>query len=114
MPASTQRPTPSPLRIRVAPEAITLWVWGLRDLGWYGWLNLLVAGAVSYGMGWLTGIPLVGWGTVLVLLLTQWRFWLPIRFELGPQGISQTVLSRTTRIPWTAILNYEIRPRAVI
>jgi hypothetical protein len=114
MPGSTHRPTPAPLRIRVAPQDVTLSVWGLRDLGWYGWLNLLLAGGVSYGVAWITGLPWAGWIALAVLLATLWRFWLPTRYELGPQGISQTVLGRTSRIPWTAILNYEIRPRGVM
>jgi hypothetical protein len=114
MPASTQRPTPAPLRIRVAPEELTLATWGLRDLGWYGWVNLLIAGGVSYGVGWITGWPLAGWGTLLVLLATLWRYWLPVQYELGPQGITQAVLGRRTRIPWTAILNYDVRTRGVL
>lgn len=114
MPTSTQRPAPSPLRIRVAPEEVTLQVWGLRDWGWYGWLNLAIAGAASSGVAWLTGTPVAGWGVFFVLVLTLWRFWLPMRFELGPQGIKQTVLSRSARIAWTSILNYEIKPRGVI
>lgn len=114
MPSSTQRPIPTPLRIRVAPEEITLFCWGLRDVGWYGWGNLLLAGVAAYGVAWLTGWAWAGWGVLALLLLSLWRFWAPIRFELGPQGIDQTVLGRTTRIPWTAIRNYEIRPKGVL
>jgi hypothetical protein len=114
MPASTQRPILSPLRIRVAPEEVTLSSWGLRDLGWYGWANLLLAAVVACAVGWLTGWPLAGWGVLALLLLSLWRFWLPIRFELGPHGITQTVLSRTTIIPWTAIRSYEVRRKGVL
>ena len=102
------------MRIRVAPQEFTLSVWGLRDLGWYGWLNLLLAGAVSYAVAWATGNSWLGWVVLAVLFATLWRFWLPIRFELGPQGVSQTVLGRTIRIPWTGVLNYEIRSRGVM
>ena len=102
------------MRIRVAPQEVTLSVWGLRDLGWYGWLNLLLSGTVSYVVAWATGLSWLGWVVLAVLFATLWRFWLPIRFELGPQGISQIVLGRTIRIPWTGILNYEIRSRGVM
>lgn len=114
MPGSTQRPIPAPLRIRVAPEEITLSSWGLRDLGWYGWANLLLAAAGAYGAGWLTGWPWAGWVVWGLLFGALWRFWLPIRFELGPHGIEQTVLGRGTKIPWTAIRRYEVRPRGVL
>ncbi len=114
MPGTQQRPTSPPLRIRVAPEDLALNVWGLRDLGWFGWINLLAAIAVSYGVNWLTGWPPAGWAVLVVLAITLWRFWLPVRYELGPQGISQVALGRATRIPWTAILNYEIRSRGVL
>lgn len=114
MPESTQRPTPSPLRIRVAPEEVVLHVWGLRDLGWYGWLNLLLAGAASYGAAWITGWPWAGWGVLVLLVVILWRFWLPIRFELGPQGIAQTALGRTTQFPWTSIMSFQVNSRGVL
>ena len=114
MPGTPPRPTTTSLRIRVAPEDLVWQIWGLRDLGWFGWLNLLLAAVVGYGVGWLTGWPAAGAGVFVVLLLTLWRFWLPMRVELTSQGISQTVLGRTRRIPWTAVRNYQVRTRGVL
>lgn len=114
MPGTAPRPTSAPLRIRVAPEDVVLHVWGLRDFGWFGWLNLLLAALVSYGVGWLTGWPLAGGVVFVVLLATLWRFWLPMQFELGSQGISQTVLGRTSRILWTSVRNYQVRSCGIL
>ena len=77
-------------------------------------LAVAIAAAASYGIGWLTGWPAAGAVVLAVLVLSLWRFWLPIRYELGSQGIAQTVLGRTIRVPWTAILNYRVRTGGVM
>ena len=62
----------------------------------------------------MTAWPAVGAGVLVVLLIALWRFWLPIRYELGSQGVTQTVLGRETRIPWTSIVNYQVRTRGIV
>lgn len=83
-------------------------------MGWYGWFNLLAAAGLGYATSWTTGFLPAGWAVFAVLAIVLWRFWLPVRYELGPQGIAQTVLGRTSHIPWTAILRFELRPRGVM
>ena len=55
-----------------------------------------------------------GWGMFALVLLTLWRNLIPLRFELNPQGITQVVLGRRTRIPWTSILNYQVYSSGVM
>ena len=33
----------------------------------------------------------------------MWRMWIPIRYELGPKGITQRILGRQLRIPWATM-----------
>jgi hypothetical protein len=106
--------TPSPLRIRVAPEEVTVRFWGLRDEPLGTWLRMILGAAVSLGVGSFLGSEWYGWGMLVLVLITLWRTWIPLRFEIGPQGITQVVLARRTRILWTSILNYRIYSRGVL
>ena len=50
----------------------------------------------------------------MLLAITLWRTWLPVRYQIGGGGIVQVALGRRRRIPWTAILRYEVRPGGVL
>lgn len=104
----------TPLRIRVAPEEATVRFWGLRDEPLATWLRIILGAAASGAVGSFLGSEWYGWGMLVVVLLTLWRTWIPLRFEIGPPGITQVVLRRRTRIPWTSILNYRICSRGVL
>jgi len=40
--------------------------------------------------------------------------WIPMKLELGPKGISQKVLGRHYRIPWSAIRHAEVRQHGIL
>ncbi len=111
---STPSLADSPLRIRVAPEEVTIRYWGLRDGGWMLWVNILLAGGMALIVGYGLENPLAGWLTLLALVVILWRMWLPLEFHLGPHGIRQTVLGRSQRIAWTSVLHYEVCQRGVL
>src|SRR3954463_2348939 len=93
----------SPLRIRVAPEEVTIRHWGLRDQPFISWLNFLLAAGASAFVGMYLGNEVWGWGILLVFVVTLWPIWIPMRFEIGPHGITRVVLGRKTRAAWTSI-----------
>jgi len=104
----------SPLRIRVAPEEVTVRFWGLRDQPLGTWFCIILGAAVSLAVGSFLGNEWYGWGMLVLVLITLWRTWIPLRFEIGPPGITQIVLGRRTRILWTSILNYRLYSRGVL
>ena len=102
------------MRIRVAPEDVTVRYLGLRDRPLATWFNLFLAAGASMLAGWFLGHDVWGWGMMGVLVLTLWPSLLPQRFEIGPHGISRFVLGRRTRISWTQILNYRVYRHGVL
>ncbi|MBC7854780.1 MAG: hypothetical protein IAF94_15215 [Pirellulaceae bacterium] len=104
----------SPLRIRVAPEEVTVRFWGLRDEPLGTWLRVILGAGASAGVGTFLENEWWGWGTLALVLITLWRNLIPLRFEISPHGITQIVLGRRTRILWTSILNYQVYSRGVL
>ena len=114
MPASSHSRFDSGLRIRVAPEEVSYWHWPLRDGGRGRWVTVAIVVLLPLIMGWMSVSPAMGIWTLLVLLTVSWRTWLPIWVTVGPSGVSQTILSRRGRIPWTAIRQYEVGLHGVL
>jgi hypothetical protein len=88
--------------------------WALRDRGWSAWIPLV--GAVVLGLlsRWVSGNIVVGLVAAGAVLIAGWRSWIPLTFEIGPSGVTQIVLGRKRRIPWTSILNYQVCLRGVL
>jgi hypothetical protein len=114
MPLSLPASRESSLRIRVAPEELTLVHWPLRQQPVASALAVLAAAGTSGLAGWATGSPLVGGSVAAVLLLTLWRTVLPVRYELSGSGIVQSLFGWRRRIPWTAILQFELDEQGVL
>jgi hypothetical protein len=113
MPTSV-KPEREPLRIRIAPEEVTLVVWPLRQRPVESLLLVAVAAGTSCFVGWWTRQPLVGGALAAALAIVLWRTWLPVTYVLGLSGVTQTVLGRTRRIPWSAIRSFELQPDGVL
>ena len=73
-----------------------------------------VAAAASVLVGWWTRQPLVGGGLAAALAITLWRTWLPVTFDIGMLGVTQTVLGRSRRIPWSAVRSHAIVGEGVL
>lgn len=105
---------PPSLRIRVAPVEVTVRYWGLRDEPLGTWFRVLMGGVASAVAGHFLGHEGWGWGTLALILVTLWRNLIPLRFEIGPHGITQVGLGRKSRILWTSILNYQVLANGVL
>jgi hypothetical protein len=108
------KPAPSPLRIRLAPEEVTVHFWGLRDEPLGTWVRVILGAGAAAVVGRFLGNEWWGWGTLALVLLTLWRSLVPLRFEIGPPGVTQVALGRRTRILWTSILHYQVLSSGVL
>jgi hypothetical protein len=114
MPSSAHPARESSLRIRVAPEEVTIHDWPLRDRPLGSLLALTLGAAASWLVGWKTGQPTAGGLAAAVLAATLWRTWLPVRYELGGSGIVQTIFGWRRRISWIAIQRCEVKHDGVL
>lgn len=92
----------SPTAPRPAPAEVRVVNWPLRDEGWSAALRLLLFVAIVIVTGWKLDAYAAALGA-LALAVAAWRFWIPVTWELNSHGVTETVLGRSQRIPWTAI-----------
>lgn len=114
MPSSIRPTRDSSLRIRIAPEELTLRDWPLVDRPVGSWSALALAIGLSCLAGWAASSVALGMAVGLLLAITLWKTWLPLRYQLGGSGIAQQFLFWRRRIPWTAIRRHELRTGGVL
>lgn len=86
-----------------ATSQLTIHNWPLLHEPVIAWFTLSLIAAVSYGAASLAGTATAGLLIGAGLGAAAWRLWMPVRFEIGPTGISQIVLRRRRRITWNSI-----------
>ncbi len=57
---------------------------------------------------WLTGQAPLAMLALALLMVTLWRFFVPVTFELNAQGVEQSLFRWRRRIPWSAVGSYEV------
>ncbi len=99
---------------RQAPRDVVLASWPLIDGGWQP-RGLLLGGVLFVGgLGLLAQTPAMAALFVACWLVATWSIWLPMKYEIGPQGVTQHLLGKARRVPWSAIGRIERRPGGVI
>ncbi len=110
----TAREDDGVLGLEGAPSPLRLTNFPLRDEGWVPWAAVLLFG----GVAWLASVwsesPAMGGLLLAALLLAGWRLWLPVRFDIGPTGVTQTVLGRSRTVPWTRVARFDLRSHGVL
>ena len=88
---------------RNSPVPIVWRSWPLGDGDRQVWLLAIVLAIVATVVGSATGSP--RWMAVSVVLVAAaaWRIFVPVVFELNALGVSQHLLGRIRRVPWSAI-----------
>lgn len=102
-------PVPPPVE-----DVVSLRNWPLRDDVPTSWLLLVAIGAVAVGVGMLSASPLAGAAAWFAMIVSLWRLWLPVRFEIGPRGLAQQVLGWRRLIVWRNIPRVEVRPQGIV
>ena len=82
------------------PAEVRVDCWPLRDDWPRAWL--VIAGTVAFAAiaGETAGSTALGVASMAALNVALWRLWMPVRFELGHQGVVQSVLGRRRRTAW--------------
>jgi hypothetical protein len=115
MSSSARHPPGAGLRIRIAPDPVSLVDWPLRQRPASSLAVLALAGGASWIVGWASMHWEAGAIAAAALVITLWRTWLPTRFELSSSGIAQVFAGRwKRRIPWSAIGAYDVRSDGVL
>ena len=97
-----------------APQPVQLANWPLRDDCVRAWFMATSLVAISAIAGWMAGSLVMGLVVFAAFVIAAWRLWLPVRFEVTSKGVTQTVLGRRRRIPWTEFARYECRRKGVL
>ena len=88
--------------------------WPLRDGGRNSWITVFGIVVVAISLGFVAQSLYLSVLGLAAIAAAMWRMWIPIRYELGPKGITQRILGRQLRIPWSAIRRGEVRQHGVL
>lgn len=108
--ASASHTTTTRLRV---PEPVRIVNWPLREAGLRVWLTGLGIVTGSTAAGLIASNPAMGAVCCATLMLASWRLWIPVTFELGTKGVTQSALIFRWRIPWRCFARYETRSHGV-
>jgi hypothetical protein len=112
---STISPTRENLpRGRVVPTEVTIVDWPVRDQPLGASLALVLAAGAVWLAVWATGNAVAGTVVGVLLAVTLWRTWLPVRYQIGSGGVEQKVLGFPRRMAWSSIRHYEVRGDGVV
>lgn len=94
--------------LRGAPPPVAWRSWPMAEGGAPVWLFLAASAVVGGATAAVTGNS--GWAAAAVVLIgvAAWRLFVPVVFEVSALGVTEQVLSRRRRIPWSMIERVEI------
>jgi hypothetical protein len=107
MPSSIRPTRDSQVRLRAAPEEVTIDDWGLRDRPLASAVAIMLAAGASWLAAWATGSVAMGAAAIAALAVVLWRSWLPVRYQLNGSGITQSVWGWRKHTPWSAVAGYK-------
>jgi len=111
---STESKRRGPSRADNPPPALSWRCWPIREHPMGTLIVLAGLAAAALGVRWLTDQTHLALLAVGALALALRRFFLPVVFELNPEGVQQWLFGRHRRIPWTVIRRYEVCPAGVL
>jgi hypothetical protein len=105
---------PSETRLRRRPLELQIVNWPLRHDPVYAGSILLTCLVLGGFAGWCSASWHMGLLSVLALMMTAWKLWIPITCHVGSAGITVKVLRWHRRIAWREIDHLESRPHGII
>jgi len=102
-------------RLPPAPPALRWQSWPAREKPLCTVMLAVGLFGVAVGICLLTvlqALPVIL--AAIVLILSAWRFFLPVVFELNEDGVDQWIFGRPRRVPWQAVRRYMICSAGVL
>ena len=97
-----------------APAAARWRGWPLRAHPVVGAMLIWALAAAVVGIYEGTGQPHLAALAGLALVISLWRFFLPVIYELNGEGVHQWILGRHRLLDWSCVARYEIRADGVL
>jgi hypothetical protein len=88
--------------------------WPLGQNGWRSWLVVVGTAGMGLVAAGVSGSVAMGILSSGVLMLSMWRFWIPVRYYIRSRGIVEQSLGRRRLIPWHAIRQCRLRKQGVV
>lgn len=104
----------SPVAGTSVPPPIQLACWPLREGGLLPWLVLLGVAALAYEAGHYARSAGMGVLALLAMLLVFWKLWVPVQYEVGSRGVTQTFAIWRRHVPWSSVTRFEVRYVGVV
>jgi hypothetical protein len=82
--------------------------WPLASGGVQVWLLFGMVFVTFMTIAYAAGNFALAAAGALCVAISAWRLFVPVTFELDAMGITQHILGKTSRIPWTSIDRAEI------
>lgn len=90
------------------PREVVVWNWPLRDEPIKCGLVLIVVFlTIALVAGLTSSLAMILLASVGIAI-TLWQMWLPVKWELGLSGVSQSVLGYRRKVAWISIARYEM------
>jgi hypothetical protein len=96
------------------PSALRWRSWPLVERPTLAWAGVGVLLAISIAVGFVAASLATGGLAFAALLLSVWRSMVPVDFELGPDGITQTILGRKRHLRWREFGVVRTGPRGLL
>ena len=93
------------------PVRVTCWPARQKPV-WNAVVAVLFACAGSVA-GKISESPLMGLLAASALILSTWRRWVPITFEISRTGVERIILGRKFLCTWQQVGRYEVRPNGI-
>lgn len=88
--------------------------WPVRQQPRFVCLALSFILVVAVGTIWVADSSIAGLLALIVLLLTTWRIWIPVRYELDARGVQEVVWRHRSKMPWSRVTRFELDPNGVL
>jgi hypothetical protein len=85
--------------------------WPIRETGRRAWglpVAILLLAALA---GWISDSWIWALSTAVLMGISVWRYFVPVRFEIQPRGLVWSFWGTGRRLSWLAVRRYELDDR---